>query len=46
MLRQAGEQHAAQLTDGGFSTQATVTKIAEDRVEQLIREPQKVARGD
>lgn len=27
-----------------FSTQATVTKIAEDRAEQLIREPQKVAK--
>jgi hypothetical protein len=27
-----------------FSTQATVTKIAEDRAEQLIREPEKVAK--
>jgi predicted AAA+ superfamily ATPase len=27
-----------------FSTQATVTKIAEDRAEQLVREPEKVAK--
>jgi predicted AAA+ superfamily ATPase len=27
-----------------FSTQATVTKIAEDRAEQLLREPEKVAK--
>ena len=42
MLRQAGEQHAAQLTDGGFP-QAAVTKIA-DRAEYTCLQPTAVQR--